>query len=93
MEETEDFLSLDTDRPKKKKVKKVHLREESHGSTTFRVMSKKDSTKMNHISESVLNFRKVKTFGRLSRAKRESAQELARRKAKYQASGKAVFCK
>lgn len=89
MEETEDFISLDT---QKRKVKKVKLREEQHGSTKFKIMSSNDHKSTLHISESVLNFRKAKLSGHLSKVKRESAQERSNRLAKLKASGKNVQC-
>jgi len=81
LEELDDetYLSLNV---KKRKVKRVKLREEEYGSTKFRIMSSKDQLNSSHISESVLNFRKAKTAGHLSKVKRESAEERARRLAK-----------
>ena len=73
---------------KKRKVKRVKLREEEHGSTKFKILSSKDQTKSCHISESVLNFRKAKTFGHLSKVKRESADQKLKRLTKMQLSGK-----
>ena len=67
---------------KKRKVKRVKLREEEYGSTKFHIMSSKDQLNSSHISESVLNFRKAKTAGHLSKVKRESAEERTRRLAK-----------
>lgn len=87
-EETEDFLSLETS--KKRTVKRVKLREEHHGSTKFQIMSSNDHKSTYHISESVLNFRKAKLCGHLSKVKRETAQERAGRLTKLQASGKDV---
>jgi hypothetical protein len=91
LDESEDFLNLDSSMPQRK-VKRITLREEQHGSTTFRIMSSNDQRRTNHISENVLNFRKAHTFGKLSRVKRESALERSRREAKIRLSGKDVFC-
>ena len=88
--ETEDFISLSTNN--KRKVKRVKLREEQHGSTKFHIMSSVDSRSAYHISESVLNFKKAKLSGHLSRVKRETAQESLQRTAKQQASGKNTLC-
>merc|ERR1712212_558591 len=71
--ETEDFISLNTNT--KRKVKKVKLREEQHGSTKFQIMSSKDHKNTYHISEIVLNFRKAKLSGHLSKVRRETAQD------------------
>ena len=90
MEETEDFISLNLNQ--KRKVKKVKLREEQHGSTKFQIMSKQDHRSTNHISESVLNFRKAKLSGHLSKAKRESAQDRMNRLQKLKVSGKNSQC-
>jgi len=88
--ETEDFISLNTN--SKRKVKRVKLREEQHGSTKFQIMSSNDQKRTYHISESVLNFKKAKLSGHLSRVKRESAQERSQRLAKQQVSGKNTLC-
>merc|ERR1712203_1181174 len=88
--ETEDFISLSTNN--KRKVKRVKLREEQHGSTKFHIKSSVDSRSAYHISESVLNFKKAKLSGHLSRVKRETAQESLQRAAKQQASGKNTLC-
>merc|ERR1712141_685383 len=84
LEEIDDetYLSLNMSSAKKRKVKRVKLREEEYGSTKFHIMSSKDQLNSSHISESVLNFRKAKTTGHLSKVKRESAEERARRLAK-----------
>ena len=89
--ETEDFISLNTN-SKRSKVKKVKLREEQHGSTKFRIMSSNDQRSTYHISENVLNFRKTKLSGHLSKVKRETAQERVQRLAKFKASGKDSLC-
>jgi len=88
--ETEDFISLNTN--VKRKVKKVKLREEQHGSTKFQIASAKDQKNTYHISESVLNFRKAKLSGHLSKVKRETAQERQNRIAKQKAAGKDILC-
>merc|ERR1712083_673394 len=88
--ETEDFISLSTNN--KRKVKRVKLREKQHGSTKFHIKSSVDSKSAYHISESVLNFKKAKLSGHLSRVKREAAQESLQRAAKQQASGKNTLC-
>jgi len=81
------YISLEPSM-KKHKVKRVKLREEDHGSTKFKILSSKDQSKSCHISESVLNFRKAKTFGHLSKVKRESADQKLKRLTKMQLSGK-----
>ena len=70
----------------------MKLREEQHGSTKFQIMSSNDQKRTYHISESVLNFKKAKLSGHLSRVKRESAQERSQRLAKQQVSGKNTLC-
>ena len=85
------YLSLDP-KLKKRKVKRIKLREEEHGSTKFRIMSSKDQTNSCHIAESVLNFRKAKTFGNFSKVKRESADERSRRLLKLSLRGNNEKC-
>ena len=87
-DETEDFLSL----APKRKVKRVKLREEEHGSTKFQIKSSRDQRSTCHISQSVLNFRKAKLSGHLSKVKRESADERAKRLEKMKYSRKNVLC-
>ena len=55
-------------------------------------MSSVDSRSAYHISESVLNFKKAKLSGHLSRVKRETAQDRLQRAAKQQASVKNTLC-
>ena len=86
-EETEDFISL----LPKRKVKRVKLREEEHGATKFRIMSRGDQRSTCHISKSVLNFKNAKLYGHLSKVKRETAQERERRLQKMKYSGKGAF--
>ena len=87
-DETEDFLSL----APKRKVKRVKLREEEHGSTKFQIKSARDQRSTCHISQSVLNFRKAKLSGHLSKVKRESADERAKRLEKMKYSRKNILC-
>ncbi len=88
-EETPDFLSLDTS-SKKRKVKRVKLRQEIHGSTQFQIMSKQDQKGSLHISQSVLNFKKAKLSGHLSKIQRQSAAEREQRQQKIKVSGKDI---
>ena len=83
---SEDFI------PFKRQVKRVKLRQEEHGTTKFRIMSKTDQKYTCHVADSLLNLRAAKTSGHLSKVKRESAQSRSHRLTKMQLSGKNVRC-